>query len=374
MNSLALMPSRDYPLLLIFYPKTPCMPGLAPFHTRVLDWFDQDGRKDLPWQQDTSPYRVWVSEIMLQQTQVKTVIPYFERFIEALPDIQALASAPQDEVLHLWTGLGYYARARNLHRAAQQVVTELGGEFPATVDGLCELPGVGRSTAGAIVSIAHGKRASILDGNVKRVLARYHRVDGWPGQSAVHNSLWEIAERYTPDQRCADYTQAMMDLGATLCTRSMPACEQCPLAQGCQARAKGEQVNFPGKKPRKALPVKSTHFLIVRAASGDVWLEKRPANGIWGGLWCFPEASDVDSSRQHCLDQWGLEPERIELGQGFRHTFSHYHLDIQPVLVSLDRTPEAVMEASRQLWYNVRQPAQIGLAAPVASLLEELAG
>ncbi|MCB1842832.1 MAG: A/G-specific adenine glycosylase, partial [Halioglobus sp.] len=217
------------------------------FSRRVLAWFDQYGRHDLPWQRDTTPYRVWVSEIMLQQTQVKTVIPYYQRFMAAYPTVQALARAPEDSVLHLWTGLGYYARARNLHRAAKHVVHELNGEFPRTLDGLTALPGIGRSTAGAILSIACGERASILDGNVKRVLARYHRVGGWPGDSAVHKQLWEIAERYTPTRRCADYTQAMMDLGATVCTRSAPACNRCPLQTSCEATAAGDTGAYPGK-------------------------------------------------------------------------------------------------------------------------------
>lgn len=349
------------------------MPRLKPFHQRILDWFDAHGRKDLPWQRDTTPYRVWVSEIMLQQTQVKTVIPYFERFMAAFPHVHALAEAPEDEVLHLWTGLGYYARARNLHKAARQVAREGQGEFPDSLAGLCELPGVGRSTAGAIASIAFGQRASILDGNVKRVLARYHRVEGWPGQSGVHQRLWDIAEQYTPQRRCADYTQAMMDLGATLCTRSAPACDCCPLNADCQALAAGDQRDYPGKKPRKTMPVKSTHFLIVRSRDGDIWLEKRPASGIWGGLWCFPEADTPESGSTRCLDLWGAEPAGIKVGASFRHTFSHYHLDITPVVLDLDVAPMAVMEASRQLWYNVRQPAQIGLAAPVAALLEQLA-
>jgi A/G-specific adenine glycosylase len=356
------------------------MPSPAPFHQRVLDWFDQHGRKDLPWQRDTSPYRVWVSEIMLQQTQVKTVIPYFERFMAAFPDVHALANAPEDSVLHLWTGLGYYARARNLHKAAKLIGgqftdTTAGGDgrghFPDTVEGWCELPGVGRSTAGAILSIASRRRASILDGNVKRVLARYHRVAGWPGESAVHERLWQIAEQHTPFERCAEYTQAMMDLGATLCTRASPDCERCPLAADCQARSCGDQCDYPGKKPRKALPVKSTHFLIVRSREGDVWLEKRPASGIWGGLWCFPEIDTPDTGSQRCLDLWGANPARMEIQPGFRHTFSHYHLDITPVVVELDVTPHTVMEATRHLWYNLRQPPQIGLAAPVASLLEK---
>ena len=349
------------------------MPKPEAFAKRVLKWFDLHGRKDLPWQHDTSPYRVWVSEIMLQQTQVKTVIPYFERFMATFPDVQSLADAPEDEVLHLWTGLGYYARARNLHKAAQRVAGELGGQFPDTVEGLCDLPGIGRSTAGAIVSIALGERASILDGNVKRVLARYHRVEGWPGQSRVHNRLWEVAEQYTPTQRCADYTQAMMDLGATLCTRSAPACDICPLTSGCEARAQGDQLKYPGKKPRKTMPVKATHFLIVRSRQGDIWLEKRPSSGIWGGLWCFPEIDQPEAGNTHCLDLWGTAPASIAVQQDFRHTFSHYHLDITPVVVELDSNPQAVMEDTRQLWYNVRQPPQIGLAAPVASLLEQWA-
>jgi A/G-specific adenine glycosylase len=350
----------------------PSSEPFAPFARRVLDWFDRHGRKDLPWQRDTSPYRVWVSEIMLQQTQVKTVIPYFERFMAAFPDVQTLANAPEDEVLHLWTGLGYYARARNLHKAAKQVADQGAGQFPDTIETLCELPGVGRSTAGAILSIAFGERASILDGNVKRVLARYHRVDSWPGESAVHQRLWEIAEQYTPHERCADYTQAMMDLGATLCTRASPDCASCPLSLDCQALAHGDQRNYPGKKPRKALPVKSTCFLIVRNRAGEIWLEKRAPSGIWGGLWCFPEIDSVEKARAQCLDWWSAEAATVDVQRGFRHTFSHYHLDITPVLVELDATPHAVMEASRQLWYNLRQPPQIGLAAPVVSLLDSL--
>ena len=343
------------------------------FSHRVLRWFDRHGRKDLPWQADTSPYRVWVSEIMLQQTQVKTVIPYFERFMQALPTVQDLAAASEDEVLHLWTGLGYYARGRNLHRAARQVCDELGGEFPDTVTGLCELPGIGRSTAGAIVSIAFGRRAVILDGNVKRVLARYRAVPGWPGQGAVHDRLWQIAEDYTPARRSADYTQAMMDLGATLCTRSAPACERCPLAADCEALALGRQSDFPGKKPRKVLPVKTTTFIMASASNGDIWLERRPGSGIWGGLWCFPELADDSLAAAWCIDRWGVPPASIEAWPEFRHTFSHYHLDIRPLRLTLPMTPTAVMEAPDQLWYNRRQPAAVGLAAPVASLLARLA-
>lgn len=349
------------------------MPRPISFHKQVLDWFDQHGRKDLPWQRDTSPYRVWISEIMLQQTQVKTVIPYFERFMTSFASVEALANAPQDKVLHRWTGLGYYARARNLHKAAKLVCEEHDGVFPDTIEELCELPGIGRSTAGAIASIAFGKRAAILDGNVKRVLARYRAIDGWPGQSTVHKQLWEVAEQYTPAQRSADYTQAMMDLGATLCTRSSPDCQRCPLRTDCSARLAGEPLRYPGKKPRKILPVRSTVLLMVRDANGEFWLEKRPSSGIWGGLWCFPELTKPADTEQWCLDHFHSTPSKVTSWDAFRHTFSHYHLDIEPVLIELATASTAVMEAHSQLWYNVRQPPQIGLAAPVAGLLEKLA-
>jgi len=343
-----------------------------PFADRVLDWFDHHGRRDLPWQRDTSPYRVWVSEIMLQQTQVKTVIPYFERFMQDLPTVRALAGASEDQVLHLWTGLGYYARGRNLHRAAKQVCAELRGEFPDTVEALCALPGIGRSTAGAIVSIAFRRRAVILDGNVKRVLARHQAIAGWPGERPVHDRLWAIADEFTPEGHSGEYSQAMMDLGATLCSRSGPACERCPVSADCRALALGQPGSFPGRKPRKALPVKSTVFLMATAGNGDVWLERRPGSGIWGGLWCFPELGSPDQAADWCLDRWGIEPASMEAWPVFRHTFSHYHLDIQPLRVSLDDTPGAIMEAPDRLWYNRRQPAAVGLAAPVGSLLDRL--
>lgn len=343
------------------------------FATRVLRWFDLHGRRDLPWQRDISPYRVWVSEIMLQQTQVKTVIPFFGRFMAAFPTVEDLAAAPEDDVLHHWTGLGYYARARNLHRAAQRVVDELEGRFPETLEGLEALSGVGRSSAGAILSIAFGRRASILDGNVKRVLARYGRVAGWPGEGAVLRRLWEMAEEFTPEARCGDYTQAMMDLGATVCTRTRPACERCPLAEGCAALAHGNAQDYPGKKPRRALPVKATHFLIARDPGGAVWLEKRPAPGIWGGLWCFPEARSFDECAARCLDLWQAEPSALTEWPAFRHTFTHYHLDITPVVAQLARAPAGIMEAPGQLWYNRADAPRIGLAAPVAALLDRLA-
>ncbi|PLW84304.1 A/G-specific adenine glycosylase [Kineobactrum sediminis] len=344
-------------------------PSLA---KRVLTWFDQHGRKDLPWQQAIDPYRVWVSEIMLQQTQVRTVIPYFQRFMATFPTVVDLADAPVDEVLHLWTGLGYYARARNLHKAARQVCSQYDGVFPDSVAALNTLPGIGRSTAGAIISIAFGQRAAILDGNVKRVLARYHAVAGWPGQTAVHRALWELAEQHTPGHRVADYSQAMMDLGATLCTRSRPRCDDCPLARDCAARADGSQADFPGRKPRKVLPVRNTVFLILQDEAGTVLLQRRPPTGIWGGLWCFPEIKATTGVDEWCLDHFGQAPRDPQPETIFRHTFSHYHLDIQPLRARLAGNPQAVMAADDQLWYNVAQPAQVGLAAPVARLLATL--
>lgn len=339
---------------------------------RVLAWFDRHGRKNLPWQQDISPYRVWVSEIMLQQTQVRTVIPYFERFMRELPTVQSLAAASEDQVLHLWTGLGYYSRARNLQRTAQWICEQHGGEFPDQVEALSDLPGIGRSTAGAIISIAHRKRAAILDGNVKRVLARLHAVPGWPGESAALKTLWDYAESHTPNDRVADYTQAMMDLGATLCTRSKPACALCPLSADCLALRQGNPQDYPGKKPPKTLPVKTTQMLIISSSEGEILLEKRPSTGIWAGLWIFPQIDSGADPIAFCRDQLRLDTAMLERWQGYRHTFSHYHLDIEPVRLQLRRIPDQAMEAERHLWYDLLQPAEVGLAAPVKKLLSKL--
>ncbi|MCZ6829534.1 MAG: A/G-specific adenine glycosylase [Gammaproteobacteria bacterium] len=348
------------------------MLSTSEFQRRVLDWFDQSGRKDLPWQSAIDPYRVWVSEIMLQQTQVQTVIPYFQHFVMVLPTVADLAAAPEDQVLHLWTGLGYYARARNLHRTARLVMADFDGEFPAELEQLIDLPGIGRSTAGAIRSIAFGQPAAILDGNVKRVLARYAAIDGWPGKSAVLKQLWELAEAMTPQQRVADYNQAMMDLGATLCTRSAPNCEPCPLAATCKAQAENRQAVYPGRKPRKVLPVKTTVMLMVINGEGDIYLTKRPAQGIWGSLWSFPEVQEKKQIRQFCEDTFATPITEINLWDSHRHTFSHYHLDIQPVLVRLTSTPHGIMEGGQQLWYNSAQPESVGFPAPISRLLEKL--
>lgn len=339
----------------------------AAFSTAVLAWYDQHGRKDLPWQQDVNPYRVWVSEIMLQQTQVATVIPYFQRFMQSLPTVQDLAAADPDEVLHLWTGLGYYSRARNLHKTAQIIVAEQGGQFPNSLERLIELPGIGPSTAGAIASLSLGIRAPILDGNVKRVLTRYHAVAGWPGVARVQQQLWEIADSHTPQQRFDHYTQAMMDLGATLCTRSKPACSSCPVQQGCQALAQGQPTAYPHSKPRKATPVRQCVMPLLVNPEGEVWLERRPDSGLWGGLWCPPQLDDQQAFNE-LIASLGWDVLEVETLEPLRHTFSHFHLDIQPLLVRVcpgDRVAEA-----GQVWYNLQQPSRLGLAAPVSKLLQ----
>lgn len=341
------------------------------FHNAVLDWFDRHGRHDLPWQAEKTAYFTWISEIMLQQTQVKTVIPYFQRFVERFPTVHELAAAEQDEVLHLWTGLGYYARARNLHKTARIISRELGGEFPQTVEEMEQLPGIGRSTAGAIVSISTGRRAAILDGNVKRVLARFYAVEGWPGTPSVMKELWAYAEHNTPHRRVGDYTQAMMDLGATLCTRSKPSCLLCPLQQGCEARALNLTDRLPSPRPKKVLPVKQTLMLLIRNEEGEILLQQRPPSGIWGGLWSLPEVADLrDAPATLGIT---LDDAATQVLEPLRHTFSHYHLDITPARVALKDPTNSVMEGPPALWYNVDQPANIGLAAPVKRLLERYA-
>ncbi|WP_460237626.1 A/G-specific adenine glycosylase [Aurantivibrio plasticivorans] len=343
------------------------------FSKAMLDWFDQHGRKHLPWQHDIDAYRVWLSEIMLQQTQVSTVIPYFERFMETFPTVQDLAAADIDQVLHLWTGLGYYARARNLHKCAKTVVEEYQGEFPNSVEDLSALPGIGRSTAGAICSIVWDLPTAILDGNVKRVLARHYAVPGWPGNTKVANQLWEIAESHTPQQRTGHYSQAMMDLGATLCTRSKPDCERCPVQTTCVAHQQGNPTDYPGKKPKKALPVKTVQMLMLQNPDGELLLEQRPAQGIWGGLYSFPEIASEESSLDACTDRFGEHVEQLETWDTYRHTFSHYHLDITPVLCTLSRTPSEIRNGDTLLWYNPQQPAAIGLATPVKKLISKVA-
>jgi A/G-specific adenine glycosylase len=340
------------------------------FARRVLDWFDDHGRKHLPWQQAPTPYRVWVSEIMLQQTQVQTVIPYYQRFMQRFPDVVSLADAPLDEVLHHWSGLGYYARARNLYSAAQQVRDVFAGKFPEDFEAVADLPGIGRSTAGAILSLACGQRHPILDGNVKRVLARYHAVEGWPGKSAVLKALWELSEAVTPVGRVAHFNQAMMDLGATVCTRGAPDCARCPLQAGCRACAEGDPTRYPTPRPRRQLPVRQVHMLLLVCGT-EAYLEQRPAQGVWGGLWSFPEFEDADSVRAWC-DARGLGRADAEALAPVRHTFSHFHLDITPHCVRLKNPVFSVMEAEKGLWYKLQGSDAVGLAAPVQRLLARL--
>ena len=343
------------------------------FGQRVLEWFDAHGRKRLPWKENPTPYRVWVSEIMLQQTQVATVIPYYERFVARFPDLRALADAELDEVLRLWAGLGYYARARHLHQAARILRDRHDGEMPLDLAILRDLPGIGRSTAGAILALAAGQRQPILDGNVKRLLARFAAVDGWPGQSRVLTTLWNLAERYTPGVRVADYTQAMMDLGALICTPRRPRCGACPLADGCAARALGWESAYPAPKPRRELPTRATRLLLLRAADGAVLLERRPPVGIWGGLWSFPECPPEVDVADWCREQLGLAV-AIEGSWGVvRHSFSHFHLDITPVSAVVTGSAGAVMAGERFVWYNTHEPDGRGVAAPVRRLLATLA-
>lgn len=343
----------------------------ADFAARLLAWFDRHGRRDLPWQREPSPYRVWLSEIMLQQTQVNTVIPYFERFVAAFPDVAALAAAPVDQVLHHWTGLGYYARARNLHRTAGLVMTRHGGEFPAETAALAALPGIGRSTAGAIAAIAFGRREAILDGNVKRVLARHGAVPGVPARPEVARTLWESAERLTPAERVADYTQAIMDLGATLCTRRRPACDRCPVQTDCRARALGDPEAYPGRKPRAATPLRTTLFLILRDPAGAVLLERRPPAGVWGGLWSFPECAQTDDIPERCA-ALGCRVLSWEARPSQRHVFSHYRLDYTPVEVLVAPSSSVADDGARR-WVAPAAPGALGLPAPVQGLLEMLA-
>lgn len=341
------------------------------FAERVLKWSAVHGRKNLPWQGEPTPYRVWISEIMLQQTQVTTVIPYFERFMKSFPDAISLANASVDDVLHHWSGLGYYARARNLHKAAALIRDEFGGEFPESFDDVVNLPGIGRSTAGAILALARGERQPILDGNVKRVLSRYHAVDGWPGRAAVAGKLWNHAERHTPGEHVAAYTQAMMDLGATICTRADPRCGECPLAGECAAHALGREAEFPGRREKKEKPLKSTQMILVYA-NQSVFLERRPPSGIWGGLWSFPEIDPRDDASSWCENSLHMSPVTTQQWPTVRHSFMHYDLDIAPTAVRVHERSSTVADCDDHIWYELDSPQPVGMAAPVANLIEKL--
>ena len=341
----------------------------ARFAPALLGWFEASGRKDLPWQRDTTPYRVWVSEIMLQQTQVATAIPYYQRFMRRFPDVAALAAARTDEVLHLWSGLGYYARARNLHRAAQQVVREHAGEFPRTLDEVMALPGVGRSTAGAILALSRGERHPILDGNVKRVLARLFAVEGHPGDAATERRLWALAETCTPGRRVAEYTQAIMDLGATVCTRSRPACLLCPASADCAARAAGREAELPAPRPRAARPTRDAWLVLAMHGAHRVLLERRPPAGIWGGLWALPEFPTRAHAEQWCSEY--LKRAGAPLcAEPLRHAFSHFDYEMRPLVLRCAGKSESLRDDDRYRWYDVRDPMEVGLPKPVARLIE----
>ena len=340
------------------------------FAEALLAWYQQSGRKDLPWQQNKSPYSVWVSEIMLQQTQVSTVIPYYQRFMQRFPKVQDLANAAIDEVLHLWTGLGYYARARNLHKAAQQIVAQHDGVFPIDFEQVVALPGIGRSTAAAILSLSLNRPYVILDGNVKRVLARYFALEGWPGNKKVEDKLWGLAESLKPSHSYDRYTQASMDLGATLCTRSKPKCDVCPVHSTCLAFATGRQAELPERKPKKQLPVKQVNMLIPMYAS-QVLLMQRPASGIWGGLWGFIEEEN-GADVAEILTHFGFKQSQLSENKclgSFRHTFSHFHLDITPLVVNVTSAPTVVNEANHH-WFDIQNPSKIGLSAPTVKILK----
>jgi len=339
------------------------------FAARVLAWYDEHGRKDLPWQQPDA-YAVWVSEIMLQQTQVATVIPYYERFMVSFPTVTALANADADAVLGHWSGLGYYARARNLHAAAQIVRDEHAGVFPLEFEAVLALPGIGRSTAGAILALAHDQRHAILDGNVKRVLSRHQAIAGWPGKTAVAKELWQAAENNTPHERVADYTQAIMDLGATLCRRGKPSCDACPVNSDCVARETDSVDRFPGRKPRVARPLKQT-TMVLAVSENAVFLQRRPAAGIWGGLWSLPEmpATDVVDWCRRVLDHDGRSRETWST---LRHSFSHFDLDIEPVVVRGDVASSKVADADDTTWFDLGEEPPGGIAAPVQKLIDRL--
>jgi A/G-specific adenine glycosylase len=338
------------------------------FSRQLIEWQRQHGRHYLPWQMGSDPYRIWVSEIMLQQTQVGTVIPYYERFIKRFPDVFELARASEEEVLTYWAGLGYYARGRNLHRAARLIMEKHNGVFPRAFNDITDLPGIGRSTAAAISAFAFGERRAILDGNAKRVLARRFTVDGWPGDRRVEIRLWQLSECLLPEGDIETYTQALMDLGATICTRSRPKCELCPIADDCAARKQNSIDKFPTPRPSKPLPERTATLMVIRHGP-DVLLCKRPAAGIWGGLWSLPEGEgDLAAA---CLQLTGQPPASIQQLPGFVHGFTHFRLAIQPVILELVGRPlEATEPAS--IWMGLDEAVEAAIPKPVKSILEKL--
>ncbi|CEG56409.1 A/G-specific adenine glycosylase [Legionella fallonii] len=344
---------------------------LEQFSAPLLAWFDVHGRKDLPWQFPRSPYQVWVSEIMLQQTQVQTVIPYFARFMQQFPTLNDLAEAKEDDVLALWSGLGYYSRARNLHHCAKIIKEHYQSSFPTDLKSLIELPGIGQSTAAAILSQAFNKPEAILDGNVKRVLSRFFLVKGWPEQAQVKKTLWELAYSCMPEYRCADYTQAIMDLGATCCTTKNPNCISCPLQDSCQAFKNKEQHLYPERKIKKTVPVQQQQFLVLNSDQGLIYLEKRPPSGLWGGLWCFPSIDKEDCPIDFIQREYDFKGETPEPIIAFKHRFSHFHLEINALSIKIRILGKQIKESKGQ-WFTKEQLTSLGLAKPTSLILSKL--
>lgn len=344
----------------------------APFAERLLAWFDHHGRHNLPWQHPSEPYRVWLAEVMLQQTQVQTVIPYFTRFITALPDLASLAEASEEQVLALWSGLGYYSRARNLHATAKICLQRHDGALPQNFDKLMALPGIGRSTAGAVLAQAHDLPFPILDGNVKRVLTRWAGIEGWPGDTQIQKQLWALSEQLLPEQCLADYTQALMDLGATACTRSKPDCTRCPVRADCVALRDGRVELLPTPRARKSIPQRQCLMLLARDADGRALLQRREGSGVWQGLWSLPEATD--EARLRHLVRGQIEASfRCESLPSFHHSFSHYRLEITPLLAHEVKARVGIAETDDG-WRWVPEDAwsSLGLPAPVRRLLTAL--
>lgn len=340
------------------------------FRRAVLSWYDRYGRKDLPWQHNKTAYRVWLSEIMLQQTQVATVIPYFNKFIAQFPNIKALAQTDEDTVLHLWAGLGYYSRARNLHKTAKIITEQFAGEFPNELMALQQLPGIGRSTAGAIIALAFDQAAAILDGNVKRLLVRFNAIEQPINDRNTEKQLWQLAERLLSQKRLTDYTQVLMDLGAMVCTRCKPICHQCPLLKQCLAFQTNSQDTLPRKVTTKKIPTKKTAMLLLQNQQGEILLEKRPPTGIWGGLWSLPEC-DQDVAN-FCRQQFGLSVGSAQELPPFRHSFSHFRLQVTPILVEVQSSILPAMDSKMMTWYHPGKQQRIGLPQPIAKLLADI--
>jgi len=333
------------------------------FASRVIAWQRVHGRHDMPWQNTRDPYRIWLSEIMLQQTQVSAVVPYYLRFLARFPDVAALAAANEDAVLECWAGLGYYARARNLHAAAKAIAAA--GGFPCSHEAVCALPGIGRSTASAICAFAFGQRHAILDGNVKRVLARHFGIDGYPGERRVEQALWALAESLLPEAGIEAYTQGLMDLGARVCVRSAPKCPACPLRESCVALRQNRTAELPVARPAKALPQRETHMLVLRAGA-QLLLEKRPAPGIWGGLWCFPEV-DGPRAKEEALARFGLAIDAVQALEAIEHGFTHFRLRIHPLLAQV-ALPRSAEEPGR-LWLTTTDALGAAVPVPVRKIL-----